>query len=40
MVDLKIVKTAARLTSPPIPLQDFATELVVGLARKPQPPMF
>src|SRR6266705_1424867 len=39
-MNLKISKTAAGLTSPAIPLQDFATELLVGLARKPQPPRF
>jgi hypothetical protein len=40
VMNLKIAQTAARLTSPAIPLQDFSTELLVGLARKPQPPMF
>ncbi len=37
VMNLKITQTAARLTSPAIPLQNFATELFVGLARKPQP---
>src|SRR6266704_4048312 len=39
-MNLKISKTAAGLTSPAIPLQDLATELLVGLARKPQTRMF
>jgi len=33
VMNLKIAQGAARLTSPAIPLQDFATELLVGLAR-------
>ena len=40
VMNLKTAQTAARLTSPAIPLQDFATELLVGLARKPQPRVF
>src|SRR5438552_66759 len=40
VMNLKIAQTAARLTSPAISLQDFATELFVGLAGKPQPRMF
>ena len=40
VMNLKIAQTAARLTSPTIPSQDFATELFVGLARKSQPRMF
>ena len=40
VMNLKIAQTAARLTSPAIPLQDFATELLVGLAGKPHPRMF
>src|SRR6266550_6381780 len=36
MVNLKIRKAAARLTSPPVPLQDFSTELIVRFVRKPQ----
>jgi hypothetical protein len=40
VMNLKIAQTAAGLTSPAIPLQDFATELLVGLARKLQPWMF
>jgi hypothetical protein len=40
VMDLKIAQTAARLTFPSIPLQNFATELLVGLARKSQPRMF
>src|SRR5437870_13340575 len=39
-MDLKIARTAARLTSPTVPLQDFLTEPLVGLARKSQPRMF
>ena len=40
VMNLNIPVTAAKLTSPAIPLQDVATELLVGLARKPQPWMF
>jgi len=40
MMNLKISKAAAGLTSPSIPLQDFSTELLVGLGRKPQMGMF
>ena len=40
VMNLKIVETTARLTSPAIPLQNFATELLVGLARKSQTRMF
>src|SRR3989454_12483141 len=40
VMNLKIAQTAARLTSPAVPLQDFLTELLVGLARKSQPRMF
>jgi hypothetical protein len=40
VMNFKILQIAARLTSPTIPLQDFAAELLVGLARKPQPRMF
>ena len=36
VMNLKIAQTAARLTSPAIPLQDLATELLVRLARKSQ----
>jgi hypothetical protein len=39
-MNLKIAPTAARLTSPAIPLQDFLTEMLVGLGRKPQTRMF
>src|SRR5437870_12930286 len=40
VMNLKIVQTAARLTFPSIPLQNFATELLVGLWRKAQSRMF
>jgi hypothetical protein len=40
VMNLKIVQTAARLTFPSIPLQNFATELLVGPGRKPQTRMF
>ena len=40
VMNLKIAQTAARLTFPSIPLQNFATELLVGLARKSQTRMF
>ena len=40
VMNLKIAETAARLTFPSIPFQDFSTELLVGLARKPLPRMF
>jgi len=40
MVNLKISRAAAGLTSPSIPLQDFSTELRVGLGGKPQTGMF
>ncbi len=40
VMNLKIAQTAARLTSPPIPLQNFSTELLVGLGRKSQTRMF
>src|SRR5437667_12871855 len=40
MMNLKIRKAAAGLTSPSIPLQDFSTELLVGFGRKPQAGMF
>jgi hypothetical protein len=40
VMNLKIVQTAARLTFPSIPLQNFATELLVGLGRKSQTRMF
>jgi hypothetical protein len=40
VMNLKIVQIAARLTFPSIPLQHFATELLVGLGRKSQTRMF
>src|SRR5438270_13697465 len=40
VMNLKIAQAAARLTFPYIPLQDFATELLVGLGRKSQARMF
>jgi hypothetical protein len=40
VMNLKIVQTSARLTFPSIPLQNFATELLVGLGRKSQARMF
>ena len=40
VMNLKIRKAAAGLTSPSIPLQDFSTELLVGFGRKPQTGMF
>ena len=40
VMNLKIVQTAARLTFPAIPLQNLATELLVGLGRKSQTRMF
>src|SRR6266702_4928158 len=40
MMNLKIRKAAADLTSPSIPLQDFSTELLVGFGRKPPTGMF
>ena len=40
VMNLKIVQTAARLTFPSIPLQNFSTELRVGLGRKSQTRMF
>jgi hypothetical protein len=40
VMNLKIVQIAARLTFPSIPLQNFATELLVGLGRKSQTRMF
>jgi hypothetical protein len=40
VMNLKIVPAAARLTFPSIPLQDFATELLVGLGRKSKARMF
>ncbi len=40
MMNLKISKAAAGLTSPSVPLQDFSTELLVGFGRKPQTGMF
>ena len=40
VMNLKIAQTATRLTFPSIPLQNFATELLVGLARKSQTRMF
>ena len=40
VMNLKIAQTAARLTSPTIPLQDFSTELLVGFGRKPQTGVF
>jgi hypothetical protein len=40
MMDLKIIETAARLTSPAVPVQDLATELLVGSGRKSPARMF
>ena len=40
VMNLKISKAAAGLTSPSISLQDFSTEPVVGFARNPQTGMF
>jgi len=40
VMNLKIAPAAARLTFPAIPLQNFATELLVGLGRKSQTRMF
>ena len=40
VMNLKIAQTAAKLTFPSIPLQNFATELLVGVARKSQTRMF
>ena len=40
VMNLKIAPAAARLTFPSIPLQNFATELLVGLERKSQSRMF
>jgi len=40
VVNLKIRKAAAGLTSPSISLQDFSTELLVRFGRKPQAGMF
>ena len=40
MMNLKIRKGPAGLTSPSIPLQDFSTELLVRFDRKPQTGMF
>ena len=40
MVNLKVSRAAAGLTSPSVPLQDFSTELLVGFGRKPQTGMF
>jgi hypothetical protein len=40
MMNLKIRKAPAGLTSPSIPLQDFSTELLVGFGRKPETGMF
>jgi hypothetical protein len=40
VMNLRIAQTAARLTSPAIPLQNFTTELLVGLWRKSQSRMF
>ena len=40
MMNLKIRKAAAALTSPSIPLQHFSTELLVGFGREPQTGMF
>jgi len=40
VMNLKIVQTAARLTFPSIPLQNFSTELLVGFGSKPQTGMF
>ncbi len=40
VMNLKVRKAATDLTSPSIPLQDFSTELLVRLGRKPQTGMF
>jgi len=40
MMNLKISKAAASLTSPSIPLQHFPTELLVGFVSEPQTGMF
>src|SRR5467141_3135920 len=40
VMNLKIAPAAARLTFPSIPLQNFSTELLVGLWRKSQSRMF
>ena len=40
MVNLKISKAAASLTSPSVPVQHCPTELLVGFGRKPQTGMF
>src|SRR6266550_3185892 len=40
MMNLKISKAAAGLTSPSIPVQHFSTELLVGFGRKPPAGMF
>jgi hypothetical protein len=40
MMNLKIRRAPAGLTSPSVPLQDFSAELLVGFGRKPQTAMF
>jgi len=40
VMNLKIGKAPAGLTSPSVPLQDFSTELLVRFGRKPQTGMF
>jgi hypothetical protein len=40
MMNLKIRKAAAGLTSPSVPVQHFSTELLVGFWRKPEAGMF
>ena len=40
VMNLKIRKAAAGLTSPSVPLQDFSTELLVRFGRKPPTGMF
>ena len=40
VMNLKIRKAAAGLTSPSVPLQDFSTELLVRFGSKPQTGMF